>query len=138
MSTRAGTDTTTRERKPTPAANPNAVRDHLANERTLLAWVRTSIAIVGLGFVVSRFGLVTREIGIAQPRHLPLGTSTAFGTALVVCGAVLLALAARQYLRAGREIERNVYRWTPALALTLCGGVVVVAVLLAVYLLLTA
>jgi uncharacterized membrane protein YidH (DUF202 family) len=36
----------------------------LANERTFLAWLRTCIAIVGLGFVVARFGLFLREFGI--------------------------------------------------------------------------
>src|ERR687885_1337576 len=35
----------------------------LANERTFLAWLRTSIAIIGLGFVVARFSLFLREFG---------------------------------------------------------------------------
>src|SRR5207245_6322557 len=40
------------------------VTDHLANERTFLAWIRTGLAIIGFGFIVDRFGLLMREIGI--------------------------------------------------------------------------
>src|SRR6185437_5529329 len=73
--------------------SPSATRDHLANERTLLAWSRTGIAIMGLGFVVARFGLLVREL-VGRPSHpLPPGTTNAFGVALVLCGAALLLLA---------------------------------------------
>ena len=37
-------------------------RDHMANSRTLLAWIRTGIALIGLGFVVARFGLFLRML----------------------------------------------------------------------------
>ena len=37
---------------------PNSnCREHLANERTFLAWVRTSIAIIAFGFVIEKFSL---------------------------------------------------------------------------------
>ncbi len=39
--------------------------DHLANERTFLAWIRTSIALMGFGFVIVKFALFIREISIA-------------------------------------------------------------------------
>lgn len=119
------------------AGNPNLARDHLANERTLLAWARTCIAIIGLGFVVARFGLLLRELGAQGPRPIPLGVSTAFGTALVGCGAVVMVLAAARYVQAGREIDRNRYRWSPVLVVALACGIVVAALLLAAYLLIT-
>ncbi|HWE62113.1 MAG TPA: DUF202 domain-containing protein, partial [Chloroflexota bacterium] len=85
--------------------NPNATRDHLANERTLLAWVRSCIAIVALGFVVARFGLLIRELGSSAPRQTPTALSTGFGIALVVCGAALSILATLRYLNATRAID---------------------------------
>ena len=118
--------------------NPNLARDHLANERTLLAWARTCIAIMGLGFVVARFGLLVRELGAQAPRQVPAGLSTAFGTALVACGAVVMLLAAVRYWRAGLAIDRNEYRWSPLFVVTLAGGVVAAAALLAIYLVITA
>jgi uncharacterized membrane protein YidH (DUF202 family) len=39
-------------------------QQHLANERTFLSWLRTSIALIGLGFIVARFGLFLREFGL--------------------------------------------------------------------------
>jgi len=124
-----------KERAP---ANPNATRDHLANERTFLAWIRSCIAIMALGFVVARFGLLIRELGARAPRHPSVGLSTGFGVALVVCGALLTILAMLRYRATTGAIDRNNYHPSPWLIALLAGGLVVVAALLAAYLVLTA
>lgn len=123
------------EDKP-PAPSPSATRDLLANERTLLAWARTAVAVMGLGFVVARFGFVIRQlagVGGAAPR----GVSTAFGVALVLCGALLLVLATMRYRRVAEDILHNRVRWDPRLGVLLTGLLVLAGLLLAVYLLLT-
>jgi uncharacterized membrane protein YidH (DUF202 family) len=48
----------------------DTVRDHLANERTLLAWSRTSIAIIGLGFVVARVATMVAPTFFHMPQEL--------------------------------------------------------------------
>ena len=117
------------------SANPTATRDHLAHERTFLAWVRSCIAIMALGFVVARFGLLIRELGPHAPRQTPVGLSTGFGVGMVACGAVLVVLATLRYRSALRAIDRGDYRPSAGLILLLSGGSVVVAALLAAYLL---
>jgi putative membrane protein len=44
------------------SSNPNRARDHLANERTFLAWVRTGAAIVVFGFAIGRFAIAMRQL----------------------------------------------------------------------------
>jgi putative membrane protein len=68
---------------PTPTSDP---RVFFAAERTLLAWLRTGIAIVGLGFVVSRFGLFIHFMALQSPGHPPQAEGIASGV-LGVCAA---------------------------------------------------
>ncbi len=113
---------------------PGAPTDYLANERTFLAWVRTGITIIALGFVVARFNLLIRELGgtgVSSPY------ANAFGIALVLLGALLVILAqlrqrsVRVALEAGRFVDSDRLLWLVTLAM------VVVAVALSIYLLAT-
>jgi putative membrane protein len=113
--------------KPRPES---AVRDHLANERTLLAWVRTALTIVGLGFLISRL-LVTDE-GNPEP------VAEVIGVALIMLGAGASVLSAVRFLRIQREIDEASFHPTSRLDLALAGGVAIAAVVLAAYLLVVA
>lgn len=78
-------------------------RVFFAAERTLLAWLRTGIGIVGLGFVVSKFGLflrLTAGASAAAGTGLPsTGLSQVLGIAFVVLGALSIAVASFQHHR---------------------------------------
>jgi putative membrane protein len=84
-------------------------RVRLAAERTLLAWLRTGLALMGFGFVVARFGLFLQELagtGQSVPsRHT--GLSLWSGMTLVAFGVVLNLLAAVRYLQFLRRLERG-------------------------------
>ena len=86
----------------------------LAAERTLLAWVRTSLAMMGFGFVVARFGLFLRELAATAEQTRPAtnaGMSLYFGTGLVVLGAITAILATAQHVRfVGRLERKELYR----------------------------
>jgi len=62
-------------------------RVYFAAERTFLAWIRTGLGLMGVGFAVSRFGLFLRDFSNTQ--HAPAQTST---THSVITGAALVAL----------------------------------------------
>ena len=47
-------------------SNRNRARDHLADERTFLAWVRTGAAIVVFGFAIGRFSIALRQLTALQ------------------------------------------------------------------------
>jgi putative membrane protein len=73
--------------------DPNRARDHLANERTFLAWVRTGIALVVFGFAIGRFAIAIRQFaqGQGSASRTP-ELSVWFGT-MAIIGGVLLTLA---------------------------------------------
>lgn len=93
---------------------------------------------MGLGFVVARFGLLLRELSPSVPQHVPIRVSTVFGTALVLCGAALLALATWRYRQVGHAIERHEYHWSPVLGFALGALLVLAALALAAYLIVSA
>jgi len=80
----------------------------LAAERTLLAWVRTGLALMGFGFVVARFGVFLQEVATAQHSPAPSsGESLWIGGALIVLGVVVNVMAAAQHVRLLRRLERG-------------------------------
>ncbi len=113
-------------------------RIYFAAERTLLAWIRTGMTLMGLGFVVARFGLFLRQIAALQGLSLPpVGGSRWFGAGLIVSGVVVTAGAMILHLKTVRRLERGEpYVGRPAwlavstAALLATGGIVLTVFLL--------
>lgn len=84
-------------------------REHLANERTLLAWIRTAIALMGLGFVVARFGLFLREISAIGGHPVQSGSSYSgpIGIVLVASGLLAVGISTFRFFQARDQIEKG-------------------------------
>lgn len=84
--------------------------EFLANERTFLAWIRTSIAVISLGFVVAKFGLWFADLGARvnpQLESVRTGASVPTGLAMIAFGGLLAILAAWRFHVVNRNIERG-------------------------------
>jgi putative membrane protein len=106
---------------PTPEQDP---RVYFAAERTFLAWIRTGLGLMGVGFAVARFGLFR-----AQETHTVVqssGLSVWSGVALVFLGVVVLTASAIQHRILIRELSSG--SWTPG---RVSRGAVTLAILLA-------
>jgi putative membrane protein len=84
--------------------------EYLANERTFLAWVRTGISIITLGFVMAKFSVWLRELAVRfdpQAQPVQTGASLPIGVTMMILGGVLTVLAARRYCVVNGSIARG-------------------------------
>ncbi|KAF2992281.1 DUF202 domain-containing protein [Methylocystis sp. MJC1] len=92
------------------------IRDYAniaANERTFLAWVRTGIAVIALGFVIERFNLFLLALaagagnnaGLLALHRLPSQTGRYGGAALIASGVTIILVATIRLLQTARLLE---------------------------------
>lgn len=98
-------------------------QQHLANERTFLSWVRTSIALIGLGFIISKFSFFLTEFRLIIQRY-PLGStglpidksnftvdqiSNWIGLGAVMLAILIILFALKNYRDTHKSIETQTY-----------------------------
>src|SRR5208283_878741 len=112
-------------------------RVHMANERTFLAWIRTSIGIMAFGFVVEKFALFARQLYILlgkssdSPSH---GYSSMFGAVLVGFGALIGVLAFVRYRKVEKQIDSDTYQPSRLLCIMVMLFILIIAIFLIIYL----
>lgn len=112
--------------------------DHLANERTFLAWIRTSIAVMAFGFVVVKFALFIKQISVVLAGKVILpgkGYSASIGIILVGIGAVMALMAFLRYRETERQLLNRNYKPSYTLLLMMTVAIIGMSVMLIYYLL---
>jgi len=112
-------------------------RVHMANERTFLAWIRTSIGVMAFGFVVEKFALFLKQVSYIlgketqPPSH---GYSSVFGIFLIGLGALMGVLAFIRYKKVEKQIDEDTYQPSLILDVLLAMSVLAIGVFLIIYL----
>jgi len=88
--------------------NSNRARDHLANERTFLAWVRTSVAIVVFGFAIGRFAIALRQLAEFQGHPAKTtGFSVWMGAGSILAGIALAVAGLMRYRKTRTQLDEG-------------------------------
>lgn len=112
-------------------------RVHMANERTFLAWIRTSVAIMAFGFVVEKFSLFVKQMAYYLGKESappPQGYSSIVGIVLVGLGVMMGVLAFVRYKAVEHQIEDDTYKPSVVLSVLLFLSVLSIGVFLVLYL----
>jgi putative membrane protein len=82
------------------------LREHQANERTFLAWLRTSIAIIAFGFVVERFSLFLKYLAPDPGVSITNPRTGLMGATLIWLGTILIPVSLWRFLTQQRHIDK--------------------------------
>ncbi len=109
--------------------------EHLDNERTFLAWVRTTLALISLGFVIARLSPTIASAAFPRAGGIT-NKAVPAGVALIILGAVVTVLAAWRYDRVNRQIETGLIKtdrgmvWIVAFLIALLSAAAVIYMLM--------
>src|SRR5271166_6556837 len=93
--------------------NSNLARDHLANERTFLAWVRTSVAVVVFGFAIGRFAIAMRQLTEFQGHgSRTSGLSVWMGMSAILAGVVMMVAGLLRYRKTREQLDEGKFEPT--------------------------
>jgi len=105
------------------------IQQHLANERTYLAWIRTSITIMGVGFLITNlhFSTLTIKINMADILAKVVGLTS------IVVGIIALIFTTISYFKKGKEINNQTFRFSKIMVVYLSFSLILVFLVFGLY-----
>jgi putative membrane protein len=118
------------------------LQQYLANQRTFLSWVRTSIALIGLGFAIERFSLFLQQFRlIANPNTTGNAASATahdysalVGIGMIVVGTGLIVYALKNYLESNKTIASGKYIPKNAIIYTASATIIGLGIIMIIFL----
>jgi putative membrane protein len=118
------------------------LQQYLANQRTFLSWVRTSIALIGLGFAIERFSLFLQQFRLigdsSYTGNVVSGTtheySGVIGIGMIVVGTGLIVYALKNYLDSNKTIASGKYTPKNAIVYTASAAIVGLGIIMIILL----
>ena len=118
------------------------LQQYLANQRTFLSWVRTSIALIGLGFAIERFSLFLQQFRlIANPDTTGNAASATahdysalVGISMIIVGTGLIVYALKNYLESNKTIASGKYMPKNAIIYTASATIIGLGIIMIIFL----
>jgi putative membrane protein len=118
------------------------LQQYLANQRTFLSWVRTSIALIALGFAIERFGIFLQQFRlIADPDTMGDVVSATtheysalVGIGMIVVGTCLIVYALKNYLESNKTIASGRYMPKNAIVYTASATIIGLGIIMIIFL----
>jgi putative membrane protein len=87
-------------------------RSRQASDRTLMAWVRTSLSLIGFGFAIASFRDILLEGGLIRNPHKGFNGALVFGLSFISLGILGLLAATAQHWRILQHLKRDDFNYT--------------------------
>jgi putative membrane protein len=118
------------------------LQQYLANQRTFLSWVRTSIALIGLGFAIERFSIFLQQFRlIADPSATGNAASVTgyeysalIGIGMIGMGTALIVYALKSYLDSNKTIASGKYMPRNTIVYTTSAAIIGLGVIMIIFL----
>jgi putative membrane protein len=120
--------------------NSDRSQQYLANQRTFLSWVRTSIALIALGFAIERFSIFLQQFrlianpGAAGTSATGHGYSTLVGIGMIIVGTGLIVYALKNYLESNKTIASGRYMPKNAIVYTASVTIIGLGIIIIIFL----
>jgi putative membrane protein len=115
--------------EPKQTIDSKYIQQHLANERTYLAWIRTSITIMGVGFLITNLHLST----LSAKNQMADILAKIIGLASIFIGFVALVITTFSYFKKGNEINHQTFKFSKLMVIYLSAALGLIFLIFAVY-----